>query len=230
MLTISLKGTTYKIKTDWKDVTLSDYIRWEQAKLWRSRFIALNPGTADLWDNDPDFGLSSMAFMGEDPIDNHLNPIGEGLPTVATSTVRKYWDALSDIQDSEGLSVLELGAKLCATYFDKTEQEVLQMPVLEVYGAISFFLEDIARFSERFAALGQPDPNDPDQALLQQAGIGGLGRFGNFATLRGLMKTLGQTREYVLELDAEFVYVLLTYDKEEALVYKEFHRLKSEQK
>lgn len=144
MIVITHQGNKYAIKTDWQDVTLADYIRFNKQSRYSTQFAALNPGCEGIWKTVPDVALDTMRFLQDDPITNYLNPTGEGLPDVDGSAVGHYWACLELIKELTGtITELELGAKIYAEYFEKPEAEVLAMPVLEVYGAIAFFLKTL---------------------------------------------------------------------------------------
>ncbi len=143
MLIVKLNQVPYQIKSNWQDVSLADYIRFAEATTWSKRFIALNPEAALVWVSDPDLAMESMSFMGEDPLDNYLSVEGLGLPTIGPSTIAKYWETMKDIKDNDGINELALGAKIYATYMEKPEADVLEMRIVEVYGAICFFFKTL---------------------------------------------------------------------------------------
>jgi hypothetical protein len=81
----------------------------------------------------------------------------------------------------------------------------------------------MAAFATRFKALSDYKPDH----LLVLAGVEGLGKYGNFATLVNI--TGGDVLKFdaVMERPAEEIYVLLCYQMDSGIVQKEYSRLMS---
>jgi hypothetical protein len=137
MIQVELQGNKYAIKTSWQDVSLSDYIKVNKVqKLTEEQFLALNPTAILVWQAMPEWCLETLQFLSEG-IPEYDGP---ELPSVATSSLKKYWDSQADVADNAGLSDFELGAKVYANYMEMKEEAVLALPIAEVYWPITFFL------------------------------------------------------------------------------------------
>lgn len=148
----------------------------------------------------------ALSFIEQE---NLLNAVAEPYtgPSVNSCSYRKLIKVKPLLRDS---TIIQQGIKIAEIY---TGEKLTGTPLLESWGKVSFYMQSLFAFFERFKRLNEHQYTDEELS----AGVEQLGIYGDFATIVKIGRERGLKNDEVMEISAEEIYMemMLDFDRSE---------------